>query len=214
AAVKVLCDKVSLLSHGKLIYTGEPIKALELYNALLAEHKASEALITKQLDRYISANNPGTHSGTKKIEIIRTELFNESGAPAVAFLPHTKIFLKVTAKVNSAEIINPTCGILIRDRLSYDIFGVNTYNLGIESGVFVKGDSIVYEFTLDLHLGCGYYYFTVALHSAKTHLEENYDWKDQSLHFQVLQHPQFESIGVAMLNPTCSVRKLSTHTLP
>jgi lipopolysaccharide transport system ATP-binding protein len=50
-----------------------------------------------------------------------------------------------------------------------------------------------------LNLGPGSYSVTVALHSDITHLEDNYDWWDKALVFEVVRGPEPIFVGVAQL---------------
>ena len=50
-----------------------------------------------------------------------------------------------------------------------------------------------------LNLGPGSYSVTVALHSDVTHLEDNYDWWDKALVFEVVRGPETFFVGVAHL---------------
>ena len=98
-----------------------------------------------------------------------------------------------------------TVGFLLRDRLGNDIFGTNTYHLKMPLSV-KAGQAFAVNFLIpSLRLGLGHYSISVALHTYDTHVENNFDWWDQALVFQVIpgNHPQF--IGACHLTVTAKV---------
>lgn len=206
AAIKLLCDKVSLLAQGQLIYSGSPQEALERYNALLAEqtenHQESLANLESRQRRgqaQITAN--GIQSGSGDMLITEVKVLAENGTEAEAFQAGSMITIAITTQVQAATISNPTCGILIRDRLGYDVFGTNSSHLNHQTGTLVKGQTTRFRFRMKLDLGQGDYTLTVALHSATTHLKDNYDWRDRACLIKVVPNPEFISVGVARLYP-------------
>jgi lipopolysaccharide transport system ATP-binding protein len=50
-----------------------------------------------------------------------------------------------------------------------------------------------------MNLGPGSYSITVALHSDMTHLEDNYEWWDKALVFEVVRGPESFFTGVTQL---------------
>ena len=99
----------------------------------------------------------------------------------------------------NASIDNPTVGIAIRDRLGNEVFGTNTHHMKIKRQSYEAGEKVTAIFTLPLNLGYGNYSLSVAVHSRDTHLENNYDWWDQCLVFQVIPDNSFVFIGLAAL---------------
>ncbi|PJF33040.1 MAG: hypothetical protein CUN57_03180 [Phototrophicales bacterium] len=104
------------------------------------------------------------------------------------------------------DIENPTVGIMIRDRLGYDVFGTNSCELSFQSGFYTAGTRAVFEFSLKMNLGPGDYTVTAAVHASHTHLEECFEWVDRILSFKVLPRSDFRFIGVSFLHPAVSVR--------
>jgi len=193
-AVKSLCDRALLLDEGILIRDGAPDTVLDYYNAMIAKKSKDEEIhqIETDLGRTI------TRSGSGRAQVLTVEMQDEVGRPARAFM------VGDTAKIHchiefNAPIENPTVGILIRDRLGNDVFGTNTYHLKLPKHSYVVGESINVTFTLPLNLGYGNYSLTIAVHSRDTHLEDNYDWWDQCLVFQVIPNNSFSFIGLAAL---------------
>ena len=96
-------------------------------------------------------------------------------------------------------MVNPTCGILIRDRLGSDVFGTNSHCLGVDIGRVHKGEIVDFSFEVDLNLGSGDFTLTVGLHADKTHSIGSYHWVDRALIFKVIPGPEPESVGPAWL---------------
>jgi lipopolysaccharide transport system ATP-binding protein len=206
-AVRMLCDEVTLLSRGKVIYTGEPLKALDLYNALLAEHQ-NEELVSARVKQVGDTNNRESFaSGNRQLEIQNVSLFNADGDSVQVVTSGEKVLLRIECKAYADEILNPTCGILIKDRLGYEIFGTNTHHLGLDSGPIKSGSSLTFEYSFHMNLGPGEYTLTVALHSDRSHVNESYHWIERALLFKVLPTPEFSFIGVSRLEPNVEIRR-------
>jgi len=92
-------------------------------------------------------------------------------------------------------------GFLIRDRLGNDVFGTNSWHLGAKNlSAIPVGAVASFDCRIPaLNLGAGSYSVTVALHSDITHLEDNYDWWDAALVFEVVRGPESFFSGVAQL---------------
>jgi lipopolysaccharide transport system ATP-binding protein len=207
-AVRMLCEQVTLLSHGEVVFSGAPIQAMDLYNDIIAGQKKLED-VQARADKAREIEATSTYSsGNEKMQILGAKLFNEKDQESVAVVSGSSVNFKIDAVVNAESIVNPTCGILIRDRLGYDVFGVNTHQLGSKAGTLKKGDKVTFEFAMDLNIGPGDYTLTIALHSFQTHVEDNYHWLERALIIQVLPTPEFTFVGVARLEPKV---KISQH---
>ncbi len=203
--IRILCDAVTLLSHGELVYTGKPVDALDLYNALLAESRSQE-LVRKRVQQINNIDFDASFlSGNLAIEVVKTSLLNEKGSSVSAVVSGECVLIKIEAKVNVDTLLDPTCGILFKDRLGYDVFGTNSYYLGKKSGELKKGDLVSYEFKCPLNLGAGDYTLSIALHSDNNHVADSYHWIDRALIVKVLPSIDFEFIGVARLEPQVQI---------
>jgi len=198
-AIRLLCQSVTVLSHGEVVFTGSPIKAMDLYNDIIAEQKKLDD-VKARADKARELTETSSYmSGNQKMTIISTKLYSDKGTESVAIVSGSKTKIRVEALVNTDSVDNPTCGILIKDRMGYEMFGINTYQMGIETGTLKKGDSIIFEFEFDANLGAGDYTITVALHSFQSHVEDNYHWIERALIIQVMPTPDFQFIGVVRL---------------
>lgn len=192
-AVKTLCDHAILLEGGRLAKIGKPDDILDHYNAMLA-HDSKTPVVAKAPDGAAL----GTRSGNKKAEIISVDLLGKT--------PGARIFRSGDAVTFRVQFVRHqaldelTLGALFKDRLGNEIFGTNTFHMGLDMEQPSRGEIETIDFDIpELNLGIGSYSITVALHSTATHLVDNYDWWDKSLVFEVVagQGPDF--VGVCRL---------------
>lgn len=205
SAVKMLCNRVSVLSKGQLIFTGEPLHAVDLYNALISEHRDEHVVAMRTEQAKLSSADRSFESGSKKIEIKEIQILNQKGQDLSSVVSGTSVTLCIKTLVNVKELFDPTCGILIRDRLGYDIFGVNTLGLRIKAGRVEQGKMVEFRFHFPLNLGPGSYSLSVSLHEGRTHIEENYHWLERGKMFEVLPSADMDFIGAARLQAQCEV---------
>ena len=109
------------------------------------------------------------------------------------------MYVGLFAEAERAEDEDLTVGLLIRDRLGNDVFGTNSYHLGCQLPVGKIGVRYKFSFKLKLNLGSGSYSVSIALHKGISHIQENYDWWDNALVFQVVPASSYQFVGVASL---------------
>lgn len=201
-AVKLLCDHVALLDKGKIISAGSPVEQLELYNALLAKKEGQGK--EYQISREGKDAKGRTQSGTYQAEILSVEIEGPQGDRQEAVVTGSAGKFVVTVRFNH-PLVNPTVGIMIRDRLGYDIFGTNTAEMGMTTGAFAAGEERRFVFHCLMNMGAGHYTVTAAIHSSFTHVDDCYHWVDRLLTFNVLPPSDHKFLGVAWLSPSVAV---------
>lgn len=179
-AVKNLCDRAILLNTGEQLMDGAPDTVLDYYNAIIAQKEINKEVQQSQG----TGKKMITRSGDKKAEILEVTMHKDD-LKVNAIQVADNIDILVEFKCNT-KLVNPTVGILIKDRLGNDIFGTNTYHLGVDLGKNSPGTVKEVKFTVQANLGIGTYSISTAIHQARTHLEGNFDWWDQALTFQVI----------------------------
>ena len=199
-SVKTLCDRAILLSDGRVADDGPPADVLEHYNAIIARKAAN--------NRYLSAEAAlrprPRRSGTFEAIISEIELLDETGRPTRAILAGERATARI--RVFFCEtLVDPTVGILIRDRLGNDVYGTNTFHQGVATGEWRAGSTLEVRFDATLELGPGEYTFTAAVHSLGVHVFHSYDWFERGLVFQILPADHRQTIGVARLVPRITV---------
>lgn len=206
AAIKSLCDRAILLDKGALLRDGRPADILDYYGAMIAHKEREEEIrqIEKELGRVV------TRSGNGRVKIDRFELMNAANEPRRRFLIGATA--RISCVVEAYEAVPaPTIGFMIRDRFGNDVYGTNTYHLKQPSPSLVPGQQTEAIFETQLHIGPGEYSLTLAAHDGPVHLDNNYDWFDRLILFQVLPDSERFFSGVAAL--PCSVA-LSNQVSP
>lgn len=196
ASVKSLCDRALLLDEGKMVQDGTPDQVMDYYNAMIAEKE-------KHLD--IVQNERGeTRSGSQLVRFESVELIGKDGTKRETFRVGDAATLRCRLRCTRA-IDFPTIGFSIRDRLGNEVFGTNSWYLGQTDLPAMTPGEYVVEFATKLRLGVGSYSVTVAAHTERTHVENNYDWWDHACVFQVIAGSEYEFAGVAFLEVAAKV---------
>jgi lipopolysaccharide transport system ATP-binding protein len=111
-AVKVLCDRALLLSHGSVIEKGEPEKVMNTYNFLLAKKSKGEEI------RFEGSGDKKSY-GNFRVEIAKVEFLNEHGIDSKIFVSGEEVKIRVHLKTHE-NVDRAVVGILIRDRFGQD----------------------------------------------------------------------------------------------
>ncbi len=195
SAIQSVCDRAILLDAGRVSKEGPPEEIMDYYNAMIAE-KENSTVRQETTD----SGKLATISGTGEASVSEIVMLNEQGEPAEVLGAGSPATLRIRVAIK-ADIANLTLGIRIKDRLGQNIFGTNTHHMGQPIGATRAGDQLTIDYRFQLDLGPGSYSVATALHSADTHLVDNYEWRDLALVFNVLnlQQPYFE--GCTWLAP-------------
>ena len=192
-AVKALCQRALLLDRGTLLRDGPPDAVFDYYNAMIAR-KEQDA----RIEQVSHGGRTVTRSGSRAAEILAVRLLAADGSERALFGVAEPALLTVRFRVRE-PMPSPTVGFVIRDRLGNDVFGSNTFHHGVAHQPCDAGDELTAHFALDLNLGPGSYSVTVALHTERSHVEDNFDWWDRALLFQVAPGNGPGFTGVAAL---------------
>jgi len=192
SAVKTLCDRAILLDKGVLIREGTPGNVFDYYNAIIAKKETDEEI--RQLENQHGTTS--TRSGNQKVVIKSVDILDLHETPCRAFRVGDEAVVKI--KIYFNELVeNTTVGILIKDRLGNDVFGTNSFHQQLQ--IPSQKGSISIEYKLGLNLGVGNYSITVACHTSHNHLDDNHDWWDQAVVFQIIPNEKNMFIGIAAL---------------
>jgi len=203
-AVKSLCERAILIDDGEIRKDGSAESVLDYYNARIAQRSSDEEIRQVEGESGIS-----TRSGTGQVRIDSVEMVDDSGRTARAFSVGDEAAIHCRIILNH-PMEDPTIGILIRDRMGNDVFGINSYHLGAGGMSCVEGDCIEAVFSLSLNLGQGNYSLSVAVHPGDSHLIENCDWWDRCLVFQIIPGSGASFVGVASLPVAVQLQKIET----
>ena len=201
-ALKAVCTRALLLDCGRLVRDGPVSAVWDYYNALIAA-KRTAGQISQIID---DAGRVVTRSGNKAAEVVSLELCDAAGAPRRVFQVGETARIDCRVGIRT-HIPAPTIGFVIRDRVGTDVFGTNTYYLGVAGEPCAPDETLNVTFEIALHVGPGTYSISVSVHHGPSHLDENYDWWDKALLFEVIPSGACLSVGVAALPTRVSVRR-------
>jgi lipopolysaccharide transport system ATP-binding protein len=202
--VKTLCDRAILLEQGRVLKEGAPEAVVDYYNALVAEKESKSQTIEQK-----RAKNGWvtTRSGSFEVTVDRLALQDPATGKALDLLQVGKpVHLVLEASVNS-DIERLVLGYMIRDRQGHIVWGTNTWHTGQVLTDLRAGDRVTFTLDFTCALGPGSYSVSPALVSSDTHMENNYEWTDNMLVFDVVNfdHPVF--IGTNWLQGSFDVSR-------
>ncbi len=195
AAIQSICDKAILLDKGRIAMQGPPEHVMDFYNAMIAEHENNTVSLNTT-----SEGKTQTNSGTGEAEIKNINLLNSNHEAIDVADVGQNVTLSIDIKINEA-IDELVLGYMIKDRLGLPIYGTNTHHLKQHLYTLQQGDKINYQFDFSLNLGEGTYSIAIALHTADTHLEKNYQWRDLAFVFNIININKAEFVGTTWLPP-------------
>ena len=198
-SLKLLCDRVVLLSHGLAIEEGKPEDVINNYNFLISK--------LNDEDEKMSIKEDAKNSfGTFDVEITDVTIKGEnSNSNVITSGESATIEIKINSKIDIADM---TVGIMIRDRFGQDIFGTNTYHhkLNID---FKADKEYLCSYKMPLNIGSGKYSITTALHSDDTHLTNCSHWLDYAADFEVAGVDGETFVGICRLTPKIEFKKIN-----
>ncbi|MCY1333987.1 Vitamin B12 import ATP-binding protein BtuD [compost metagenome] len=194
-AIQSLCDRAILLEKGSIIKDGAPEEVMDFYNAIIAERE-NVTVSTQSLQN----GRVQTRSGNGAASIESVSLHNARGEPIefVSVGEPVSLHIKTLVKDEIPELV---VGYTIKDRVGQSVFGTNTHHLGCKLKSLQAGEYVEYRFSFPANLGVGSYSVAVALHTADTHINCNYEWCDLALVFNVVNIAKKEFVGLAWMPP-------------
>ena len=202
-AIKSICDRVILLEKGQILKDGEPEAVLDYYNALISKKQDVQiSQITLQNGK------TATVSGNKKACIKNVEILDAAGKKIQNLEVGKKIKLKVTVQANE-NLPSLVLGYQIKNRFSQVVYGTNTYHLKQALKNLKKGEEYDFSFEFDANLGVGSFSVTIALHDSDNHLQNNYEWRDNAIIFNVVNFSKPDFVGLAYLEPSLEVKRIN-----
>lgn len=199
-AVQGICDRAILLDGGRLAMEGDPEAVMDYYNAMLAE-KGNQSVRQETLPD----GKVKTISGSGEATIIEAVLVNDQDERIEIVDVGQPVRIKVNVNIHK-DISEIVVGYMIKDRLGQPIFGTNTHHLQQPSKNLKSGEKLEFILGFSANLGEGSYSVAVALHTADTHVANNYEWRDRAIVFNVININKDRFVGVAWLPTT-----LETH---
>lgn len=201
-AIQSICDKAILLNSGRVEMQGEPEAVMDYYNALLASGQDQEI---SQVE--IPEGRMQTISGTGEARVLEIELSNDSGNTTKCINVGQSVNLRIVVEA-SADLPQLVLGYSIKDRLGQTIYGTNTF---LEQQILEDvraGQKFEFVCSFNANLGPGNYSIQTALVSSDNHLDNNYEWRDLALIFEIINIDKAPFSGLTWLDSKIGIRTL------
>ncbi len=195
ASILALCDRAILIDKGELLREGNPEEITDYYNALIAQKENSSV---KQQNT--NSNKLQTISGTGEATIEKAALYNQEGELIDVVGVGDLVDLKVDVKIHK-DISSLVLGYAIKDRLGQTMYGTNTWHTKQIIDFPKENDKYQFTLTFPANLGVGTYSIVIALTNSDTHLNENYEWRDLALIFDVVNLNKTYFVGSTWNEP-------------
>ena len=198
--IQALCDRVILLSESKIIMDDRPEAVMDYYNALLA-HQQEQTITQENIDGKLI-----TKSGTGEAEVTDIKLLNSKNEVIQEVAVGEFVKLIATIKVNK-NIERLVFGYGIKNKLGLVAYGTNTDLQDMAVYNLLSGETLQFEIEFYALLGVGSYSVQTALTSTDTHLVNNYEWRDISLIFNVVNVDKKRFEGLVWIEPNIRIHR-------
>lgn len=199
AAIQSICDRAILLNAGKVAMEGSPEAVMDYYNALIAERETSTVRLS-----VTDSGKVQTISGTGEAVVTHISLLDQNQCALDTADVGQDVTLRID--VETHEFIEKlVLGYGLKDRLGQVVYGTNTHLKDQVLHNVAAHSRIRFEFSFPLNVGPGGYSIQTALSSSQTHLENNYEWKDLALVFNVINTTKHEFAGCNWLDPKINI---------
>jgi lipopolysaccharide transport system ATP-binding protein len=189
-AVKLICDRVAVLSEGKIVFLGEPEDGVNYYMQMLTTDDAPASSV-------LEGGYGNFHA------IIRGAALRGCDSSTNLVTSGEEVILDVDIEARET-LPAMSLGLMIRDRFGQDIFGTNSHahNKPI---LLTAGETCTLRFRFPMHLKPGKYTITLALHEGIEHTSHCYHWWDNATQFEIAgkRGPLF--VGVCNLCPRVEI---------
>lgn len=169
---------------------------MDYYNAMLAEKGNQNVRQELSGDGKLK-----TTSGTGEATITQAILLNQENENVEVVHVGQPVRIKVVVSINQ-DLPELVLGYMIKDRLGQPVFGTNTHHLQQSSTELKSGEVIEFLLCFPANLGEGSYSVAIALHTADTHVNNNFEWRDRAIVFNVINIDKDKFVGVTWLPTT------------
>jgi lipopolysaccharide transport system ATP-binding protein len=214
-AVRALCSRAILLNSGRMEANGAPPDVLNRYQKIImAREQAYDESVgvttqnaepdIEELTEKAPVPLPSTfRHGDGSAEILQVDLLDASRNPIAVVETGEPVCVRLRVRF-CAEVEDPVCGFLIRNRHGIHLYGTNTDIQQISFGTVRAGEIVEVAFDFACWLAPDSYSIAVAAHSPDA---ISFDWLDGALFFHVISGVAME--GVANLNAAVTARRLN-----
>ncbi|MQR02604.1 ABC transporter ATP-binding protein [Glaciimonas soli] len=200
-AIQTICDRAILLNRGRLEMQGDPVEVMDFYNAMLAEKEQQTVRQERLADGRLR-----TISGTGEASISSVTLLSDEGKQLDVVEVGTYVTLEVRVAINT-PVTRLVMGYMIKDKLGQSIFGINSHRLGMPQTDLLPGEELIYRCRFPVNLGKGSYSVAISLSRLDSHLDTNYEWRDYSVIFHVINTLSPDFVGCAFLDAEMAIER-------
>ncbi|WP_457750365.1 ABC transporter ATP-binding protein [Sulfurimonas sp.] len=201
-AIVSICNRAILFEKGKIVQDGDAESVMDLYNALIAKQED-----TKLKQTLLANGKKQTVSGNGLAHVTSIKLYNEDHQETDTLFVGEKATLKIKVQILK-DLPSLVLGYSIKDRLGQVIFGTNTWHTKQVIQEPKKGSDFEFDIGFDVIFGVGNYSVQVALVENDTHLQNNYEWIDLALIFEVLNLKQQFFVGMVWSQPHIRIKNI------
>jgi len=199
SAIQSICDRAILLNNGTIAMQGDPESVMDYYNAMLADRENYEVRQTVRADGRVQ-----TVSGSGEATVSKIYLLDNSGKRVETVDVGQPLTLQIEVQVHQ-PLPKVVLGFGIKDRLGQPVFGTNTQHTSQVLENTQAGSRYLFNIRFPANLGEGTYSVQTALVSSETHLQNNYEWRDLALLFEVINRTKSTFTGHCWLAPEIEV---------
>jgi lipopolysaccharide transport system ATP-binding protein len=154
--ILALSDEIWWLDAGRLAARGDPREVLDRYHRHIARRLRD------------CIEEPGTlapsfRRGDGRARLLSVETLDAAGRPTAVWQDGEQAAVRVTVRFE-APVADPVLGILIRDRIGFEVYGINTALAGLKVGPRQPGDALAVRFSFECRLCPQIYTLTAASH--------------------------------------------------
>lgn len=200
-AIQSICDRAILLESGQMVKQGSPEDVFDYYNAALSDRERGLIRLETRQDGHVQ-----TISGTGEVRIVSVDLYNNEGCPVEAVGIGDAVSLRIRAEVQ-VDVPRLIIGFMIKDKLGQPIYGINTHRTGQALSDLKVGELVDFRFDFCARLGKGHYSVAIALSPYDSHLDKNYEWRDHSIIFHMVNNQKEDFVGCAWLDAKATVER-------
>lgn len=200
-AIQTVCDRAILMDAGRIRMQGDPVEVLDYYNAMMAEHNHQRIRQETLVD-----GRATTISGTGEASIVDIRLLNlhDRSADTVEVGEVLNLHVRIRANVALPRLV---LGFLLKDRLGQAIYGINTHRLNQPLEHLAAGEEATYCFSFPALLGKGSYSVSLSLSRDDSHLDKNFEWRDNALIFHVFNTGKEDFVGSSWLGADVEITR-------
>ena len=203
-AIQSICSRAILLDEGTLKKDGPASEVLDYYNALISNTQEGGIRTMHTED----GGQSSTVSGTGEVRLKSYEMLDADGHACDTFNAGQPGRMIIVAEACD-DVDRLVLGFMIRDRYGHVVFGTNTALTHQTITGISAGETYTFEIDLDFDVGPGSYSVSLTLCDSRTHLENNYEWRDNVMVFSITD-PEDMFIGTSKLPFSIAHHKTET----